>query len=59
MKRFAAFALILCIGLFTIGCEKPKKDTTKDDKTTVEADADTKTDADAKTDDKTDEKAPE
>ena len=38
MKRFAALALILCIGLFTIGCAEKKADDKKADDAKVEAD---------------------
>ena len=40
MKRFAALALILCIGLFTIGCAEKKADDKPADDAKVEADAD-------------------
>ncbi len=40
MKRFAALALILCIGLFTIGCAEKQADTKPAGDAKVEADAD-------------------
>ena len=46
MKRFAALALILSIGLFSIGCAETKPKPKKDgDKAKVEAGDDAKTDA--------------
>ena len=42
MKRFAAIALILAVGLFTIGCEKPAKKKTETTKPAAEAGAETK-----------------
>lgn len=57
MKRFAALALILCIGLFTIGCAETKKKKDKPaDEPVAEADAkDAAPAADIKTDAKKDE----
>ena len=45
MKRFAALALILCIGLFTFGCAEKKADKKPDGDAKVEADADADADA--------------
>ncbi len=57
MKRFAALALILCIGLFTIGCAEKKPTTKPKDKPAAEAGDEAKAGSDAKTDDaKTEEK---
>ena len=58
MKRFAALALILGIGLFTIGCAEAKKKPAKPaDKPAAEADADAAAPAAAaKADAKTEEK---
>ncbi len=47
MKRFAALALFLCIGLFTIGCAKKADEPAKPaDKPDATADADADADAD-------------
>ena len=53
MKRFAAIALILSLGLFSFGCDQGKKAPKKDDgKAKVEAGTEAGAATDAKADDK-------